>query len=63
MFCSLVGSSFNASRKLLKFGPKSEELTTDRRKLHNDELHNFYYTPNIIAVIKSKMMKWEWHVA
>jgi hypothetical protein len=48
---------------LLKFGPKREELATDRRKLNNDELHKFYYTLNIIAVIKSKMMKWQWHVA
>jgi hypothetical protein len=48
---------------LLKFGPKREEVTTYRRKLHNDELHNFYSSPNIITVFKSKMMKWEWHVA
>jgi hypothetical protein len=33
------------------FGPKREE---DRwgRKLHNDELHSLYSSPNIVRVIK-----------
>jgi hypothetical protein len=26
------------------------------RKLHNDKLHNLYYSPNIVRVIKSRMM-------
>jgi hypothetical protein len=44
------------------FGPKREE---DRswRKLHNDELHNLYSSPNIIRVIKSRRMRWVGHVA
>jgi hypothetical protein len=28
------------------------------RKLHNEELHNVYVSPNIIWVIKSKRVKW-----
>jgi hypothetical protein len=33
------------------------------RKLHNDELHNLYSSPNIVRVIKSKRMRWEGHGA
>jgi hypothetical protein len=44
------------------FGPKREE---DRswKKLHNDELHNLYSSPNIVRVIKSRRMRWAGHVA
>jgi hypothetical protein len=31
--------------------------------LHNDELHNLYYSPNIVRVIKSRRMRWARHVA
>jgi hypothetical protein len=34
------------------FGPKRDEVTGDLRKLHNEELHNFYSSPNIIRMIK-----------
>jgi hypothetical protein len=34
------------------FGPKREEVTGDWRKLHNEELHNLYSSPNIIRMIK-----------
>jgi hypothetical protein len=33
------------------------------RKLHNDELHSLYSSPNIVRVIKSRRMKWARHVA
>jgi hypothetical protein len=33
------------------------------RKLHNDELHNLYSSPNIVMVIKSRRMRWAGHVA
>jgi hypothetical protein len=33
------------------------------RKLHNDELHNLYSSPNIVRVIKSRRMRWTGHVA
>jgi hypothetical protein len=35
------------------FGPKREEDGT-WRKLHNDELHDLYSSPNIVRVIKSR---------
>jgi hypothetical protein len=33
------------------------------RKLHNEELHNFYSIPNIIIMIKSRRMRWRGPVA
>jgi hypothetical protein len=44
------------------FGPKREE-DESWRKLHNDELHNLYSSPNILRVIKSTRMRWAGHVA
>jgi hypothetical protein len=43
-------------------GPKREE-DGSWRKLHNDELHSLYSSPNIVRVIKSKRMRWAGHVA
>jgi hypothetical protein len=44
------------------FGPKRDE---DRswRKLHNNELHSLYSSPNIGWVIKSRRIRWAGHVA
>jgi hypothetical protein len=44
------------------FGPKRQE-DISWRKLHNDELHNLYSSPNIVRVIKSRRMRWAGHVA
>jgi len=33
------------------------------RRLHNEELHNLYASPNVIRVIKSRAMRWLGHVA
>jgi hypothetical protein len=32
------------------------------RKLHNEELHNLYTSPNIIRMINSRRVKWAGHV-
>jgi hypothetical protein len=45
------------------FGPKRDEVTGGWRKLHNEELHNLYSSPNIIRMIKSRRMRWAGHVA
>jgi hypothetical protein len=44
------------------FGQKRDEVSGDWRKLHNEELHNFYSSPNIIRMIKSRWMRWTGHV-
>jgi hypothetical protein len=44
------------------FGRKWEE-DGSWRKLHNDELHSPYFSPNIVRVIKSRRMRWAGHVA
>jgi hypothetical protein len=35
-------------------GPKRDEVTGDWRKLHNEELHNLYSSPNVIRILKSR---------
>jgi len=44
------------------FGPKREE-DGSWRKLHNDELHSVYSSPNIVRVIRSRRKRWAGHVA
>jgi hypothetical protein len=45
------------------FGPKRDEVTGEWRKLHNEELRDFYSSPSIIRLVKSKIMRLVWHVA
>jgi hypothetical protein len=40
------------------FGPKRDEATQGWRRLYNEELNDFYSSPNIIRVIKSRRKKW-----
>jgi hypothetical protein len=44
------------------FGPKKNEVTGEWRKLHNEERHNLYSSPDIIRQIKSRRMRWVGHV-
>jgi hypothetical protein len=34
------------------FWPKRDEVTGEWSKLHNEELHDLYSSPNIVRVIK-----------
>jgi hypothetical protein len=45
------------------FGFKGDEVTGEWRKLHNEELHNLYSSPDIIRQVKSRRMRWAGHVA
>jgi hypothetical protein len=38
-------------------------VSGDWRKLHNEELHNLYSSPNIIRMAKSRRMRWAGNVA
>jgi hypothetical protein len=44
-------------------GPKRDEVTGERRKLHKKELHDLYSSPSIIRIIKSLRMRLAGHVA
>ena len=35
----------------------------DWRRLHNEELNDVYFLPNIVRVIYSRRMRWAGHVA
>ena len=45
------------------FGPKRDEVTGEWKKLHNGELSDLYSLPDIVRVVKSRRMRWAWHVA
>jgi len=45
------------------FGPKMDDVTLEWKKLRNDNLNDFYSSPNIVRVIKSRRMRWAGHVA
>jgi hypothetical protein len=45
------------------FGPQRDEVTGEWRKLHNEELHNLYSSPDIIMQVKSRQVRWAGHVA
>jgi hypothetical protein len=44
------------------FGPKRDEATGEWRRLHNEELCDLYFSPDIIWLINSRRMRWVGHV-
>jgi hypothetical protein len=48
-------------RRIFRF--KGEEVTGERRELHNEELNDLYCSPNVFRMIKSRKMRWAKHVA
>jgi hypothetical protein len=50
------------NRMLRIFGPKQEQ-DGSWRKLHNDEIHSLYFSPNIVRVTKSRRLRWAGHMA
>jgi hypothetical protein len=45
------------------FGSKRDEVKEGWTKLHNEELHDLYFSPSIIRMIKSRKMRWIARVA
>jgi hypothetical protein len=45
------------------FGPRRNEQIGKWRKLRNEELRDLYSSPSIIRMVKSRMVRWIWHVA
>jgi hypothetical protein len=45
------------------FGPKRQEATTNLRKQHSKELHDFYSSSSIIRMIKARKMRGVGYVA
>ena len=39
------------------------DMNGEWRRLHNEELHSLYRSHNIIREIKSRRLKWAWHIA
>jgi hypothetical protein len=44
------------------FGHKTENVAGGCRRLHNEELHNLYVSPNFVSVIKSRRLRWAGHI-
>jgi hypothetical protein len=44
------------------FGPK-RDTDGEWRRLHNEELHSLYCSPNIVRVVKSIRLRWAGHLA
>jgi hypothetical protein len=43
-------------------GLKRDEIIGGWRKLQYEDLHNLYFSPNIITTINQRRMRWEGHV-
>jgi len=45
------------------FVPRGDGATGEWRRLHNKELNDLYCSPNVVRVIKWRIMRWAGHVA
>jgi hypothetical protein len=59
--CRQRGFKNRVLRKIL--GPKRDEIRGEWRRVHNEELNDLYSSPNIIRLIKSRIIRWAGYVA
>jgi hypothetical protein len=45
------------------FGPKRNEVTAERRKLHNEDFNDLYSSATIVRMINSIRKRWAGYVA
>jgi hypothetical protein len=45
------------------FGLERVEVAGGWRKLHNEELHNWYYYPSVIRMMESRRLRLSGHAA
>jgi hypothetical protein len=45
------------------FEPKGDEVKEEWRRLHSEELHNLYSSPNIVRQFMSRRLRWVGHAA
>jgi hypothetical protein len=45
------------------FVPKRDEVTGGKKQLHNEEHINFYSSPSIIRIMKSRGTRWAGYIA
>jgi hypothetical protein len=49
---NIINFLYTGNRALRRIGRKKEEVAGGWRRLHKEELHNLYASPNILRVIK-----------
>ena len=42
---------------------ENDNYNSNKMRWHNEELNDFYSSPNVVRVIKSRIMRWAGHVA
>jgi hypothetical protein len=45
------------------FGPNRDKVKGEWGKIHNEELNDLYYSPNIVSMVKSRRMRGVGHAA
>jgi hypothetical protein len=45
------------------YGPRRDKLTREWKNLHDEKVNDLYCSPNIVRVIKLRIMRWAWPVA
>ena len=50
-------------RILKRTSGSNRDANGEWRRLHNEELHSLYRSPNIVRVFKSRSLRWAGHVA